>query len=479
MIVIGVAVIVVIVVLLGRVGRGGAGAERSGPAPAPPAAPDLAADLDRWVAARVLDEEHAAAILGFERGRMAARAPVTVPPAPRPARARRIPPVAEALGYLGGILAVVGLGLVVASYWPDMPTAARLAISGVAAVALVAGGFLVDERADPALARLRWVLWLASTAAAGLVVGVVMVDVIDATDQVTAAVVATAIAVHSGALWAGRDRPLQQLVTLVAVLVAVGTGVLELASDRVAAGAVWAVALGLLALGLRRRTSLPLITEVVGALGAVSGAVWLMSSWSGPGLVLSVATASALLALVGLDDLVPHREDRLVLGAIGAMALLQSLPATLAYFADDAGLVTGLVVWTAGVGLVVLGERGPVRGPALVLSLGGLAMVGGAALTGAQSVTFATTFGLATGLALIAAGMLPGRVMLSAAGSLGLLVNVPWAITWFFPGEGRAPLLIGVSGMLLIGVAVMLTRMGDRFRRELRAPGPPSHPAPL
>jgi hypothetical protein len=63
--------------------------------------------------------------------------------------------------------------------------------------------------------------------------------------------------------------------------------------------------------------------------------------------------------------------------------------------------------------------------------------------------------------------MLPGQVLLSVLGSIGLLVNVPWAIAWFFPGEGRAAVLLLASGALLVGVAVLLTRMRGRFREEL------------
>jgi hypothetical protein len=103
----------------------------------------------------------------------------------------------------------------------------------------------------------------------------------------------------------------------------------------------------------------------------------------------------------------------------------------------------------------------------VVEALGGLALLGGAALTGMQWPGFAPLFGLATALGLVALGMLPGQVLLSVFGSLGLLINVPWAIGWYFPGEGRAPLLILVSGVLVLAVAVLLARMGGRFRREL------------
>jgi hypothetical protein len=44
---------------------------------------------------------------------------------------------------------------------------------------------------------------------------------------------------------------------------------------------------------------------------------------------------------------------------------------------------------------------------------------------------------------------------------------VPWTISTFFPGEGRAPLLILVSGVVIVVVAVLLARQGDRLRTEL------------
>jgi hypothetical protein len=76
-------------------------------------------------------------------------------------------------------------------------------------------------------------------------------------------------------------------------------------------------------------------------------------------------------------------------------------------------------------------------------------------------------FGICTGIVLIGLGITPGRVLMSILGSLALLINVPWAIGHFFPGEGRAPLLIMVSGALIIVVAVAMTRLSGRMRSEL------------
>ena len=42
----------------------------------------------------------------------------------------------------------------------------------MARAALLAGGAFVREKADPALARLRWFLWLAATASTALFVAV-------------------------------------------------------------------------------------------------------------------------------------------------------------------------------------------------------------------------------------------------------------------------------------------------------------------
>ena len=57
---------------------------------------------------------------------------------------------------------------------------------------------------------------------------------------------------------------------------------------------------------------------------------------------------------------------------------------------------------------------------------------------------------------------------MSGVGSIGLLVFVPWSIAHFFPGEGRAPLLIFASGVVIVVVAVMLSRLSGRFLHELR-----------
>jgi hypothetical protein len=163
--------------------------------------------------------------------------------------------------------------------------------------------------------------------------------------------------------------------------------------------------------------------------------------------------------------------DRVVLPVIGAVGSAQALPMTIGYFAEHAAVATGLVVWSVAGGLVFVASRKLVRSPIATEIIGGVALVAGAAITGVQSVAFATLFGSATAAALIALGTQPGRVLLSLFGSLGLLVNVPWAIRHFFPAKSRAAAHPGVRAVIVL-VAVWLARMSGRLRANCGTDAP-------
>jgi hypothetical protein len=425
--------------------------------------------LDRWVAAGLMTADQAARIAAHERqlGSSPVAAPM-LPPAP-PAHPRRIPVVAEALGYIGGMLGIVGLVLLVSRYWADMAVAGRLGLAAGGAVALVGAGWLVHEHADPALARLRWFLWMASSAATGLFAAVVAIDVFELHESRMVCVIATAVALESGLLWWWRERPVQQLTTLVASMVAIGTLFDQVFSTGVTGAALWVVGVVLVLIALRHLTPVPIVTLLVGGGTTAAGAGIASDTWIGPAMLALVVSAAIALALAAMPGMVRPTVERRVLAVMGAIALFQSLPMTIAHFARDAGLATGLTMWVVGGGLLIVGVGHRVRWPMVVEAVGAISMLVGAAVTGVQSQAFATLFGVTTAIVLVAVGMLPGRVLMSVLGSIGLLAFVPWSISHFFPGEGRAPLLILVSGALIVGIAVLLTRQGKRFRRELRA----------
>lgn len=421
----------------------------------------------------MISAEQAHAILDHERP---SAVPAAVAPgheeggAPAP---RRIPAFAEALGYLGGVLALAGLTLLVANYWPDLDTSVRLLLSLLTTLLLVGAGVLAREHVDPALTRMRWFLWALSSATAALFTGVLVTDTLEVgrTLFVVAACAGT-VAVENLLLWWGKDRPVQELLFLVGAIVGAGTLVAGVANPDVAGLTVWVLAAVVLAVGLRDLTAVPMIPHVVGAIAMMVGAFVTVSDDDGGGFLFVSATAAVLLLLAALPQLQMITPKRVVLLVVAGFGAMQGLPPTLVYFATDAGAATGLIMWTLGAVVLAVGARRLLRAPVVAELIGGLAMIGGAALTAAQWPSFAPIFGLATAVTLLVIGMLPGRVIFSLLGSLGLLVNVPWTIARFFPGEGRAPLLILVSGGVLIAVAVLLARQGGRLRTELRPSSP-------
>lgn len=458
-------VVTLVVLAIQRSQRSASGPKETTSPRAPRPARSLAQDLDRWVAADLLAADQAEAILAHEQGR-----PVPVPAraaAPRPSG--RVPVVAEALGYLGGVLALVGLVLVLAHYWPDLATPGRLALSGVAAVALVGGGFAVRPHDDAALTRLRWFLWLLSSAATAVFVGVLVTGDVERDPQTVLFWCSAAVAVQSGLLWWWRNRPVQQITALGGLAVATGSGIALVLGETPAGIGLWVLGVGYLALGLTRRTPAPVLTEFAAAVTLLAGGVVMISGSMGVGLLVVVATSVGLLGVVTTPRLDLQLIDRLALGLPAAVVALQIVPSTLAYFAQGAGVATGLVTWAFGATLVVVASKAMTRQPVPTELVGGLALLGGAALTGVDWDVGAPLLGLATSIALVALGMRPGRVVLSMIGALGLLINVPWAVGELFPGEGRAPLLIMVSGAVLVGVSVWMARQGDRFRHDFGA----------
>lgn len=429
------------------------------PHPMPSAAPSGAvADLDRWRSAGLVTDEQVAAILEHERAHSPLPPPQVETSQPAPTEHRQLPDVAEALGYLGGVLALVGMSLLVGRYWSDIPVAGRLGLSGGLAVALFGVGLLVPEERQPALRRMRWFLWLVSSAASAVFGAVLAWELVGDDDLRVPLAAAAAVVLHDAFLWWRRERPLQQVAFLIASAVALGTGVAHLTDTGQAGLAVWGLGAVGVVLGLRHLTPLPLLTLFVGSVTAVIGGMMVVEKWEPVSLILSVSTATALVGLAAIRRLPTDQAEQRVLALVGGVALLASVPNTVAYFAERDALATGLVVWAVGAVLVHLGGRTWIRVPVLVSVLGAVAVIGGAALTGIDLQRVGPLFGIATSLALIALGVALARFALTVVGSFGLLIHVPWAIVEWFPGEGRAPLLIMVSGALILALAALLTR---------------------
>ena len=384
---------------------------------------------------------------------------------------RSVPLFAEALGYIGGVLVLVALGVIVSEYWSDLGVAGRLAVSAGAAGGLFGLGAILAVERDEALRRLRAFLWLGSAAGTGLLAGVVVVDLIDSqSDRTITMAVAGAFALQCGLLWRNRFRPLQQLGFVIGFAVFLGAIVDQFTHNGPVGVALWVFGTAFVMGGLRRAIVDPTIAEVAGAAIAFAGCAFIVSEWMGFGEVLAVTSAWALVAPAVVRGITAQRREQILFALMGALALWSTLPSAIIYFAFDAGIATGIVVWVGGALLIFAGVRDLVRTP-IVAQVGGAALlILGAAVCGAQNSGFAPLFGLVTAIGLIALGTRPGLALMSLFGSVALLINVPWTIAHFFPGRGRMPFLILVSGLLILGVAVLLGRSGGRIREEVGRP---------
>lgn len=443
------------------------------------------APLEEWRAAGLISDDEVAAIRAFEVARTGTAVPSVAAVGTPAAAADEVPPAApspgapvrgrggpgsvvEALGYLGGVLSVTGVILLVVLYWEDLTLLGQLSLTGATATVLVLGGAAVPEPRSGAMARLRAFLWTLGTAAAAVFAAVAGNEVLgDDAGPPLVAWTAAFVAVLSGCLWWGRRRPVQQFVAEAAAVVAVGTGLVDPAGDVTAGLAVWVAGALLVAFGIRRSTPTPVIEVVVGAAAMVVGAMVTVGDDPGADMSFAVATAAALLAAALHRRLVRDVASVVVLAVIGLLGMLQTAPVLIGTMARDAAVATGACMWVASAAVAILGVARRTRVPLVLEVVGAVGTLVGSAVMAIDSPGVATAVGLITSLGLLGVSLVPGRVALSAVGAAGLLVYVPWTIAWYFPGEGRVPLLISVSGLLIVAVAVLMARWGGRFRHEL------------
>jgi Predicted membrane protein (DUF2157) len=303
--------------------------------PARLSGPDLHENLQRWVAEGLLDPAQASRIERAESGTEQ-----------RPPRrlTGRTSFVVEALGYLGGALAILAGFIAVNQLWPDIPFGAQLAFAATAAVALGAVGAATGT-GEPALARLRSVLWLMSTGCLAAFVGLLAAQVWDLHPIGAAAVTAATTTGYAAVLWYRSRAPLQHLATFAAAAATVGTAVAWTAPEQTnwAPGlAVWllSAAWGYATYRGYLRPRPGYLCTVVGLL---VGAQTTMAVPAGHALAL--ATVAGLL----VGGIVLRRVSLLIAGAIG---VIQVVPQTAARYLPQS-LAAPLAI--LAVGLVLLG----------------------------------------------------------------------------------------------------------------------------
>jgi hypothetical protein len=314
--------------------------------------------LARWVEAGVLSADRAEAIAAFERrtgGHAAADldALAAAPPSPDHRGAQR-GILAEAIGYVGGALALGALAALLSQLWVELTTGGRLAL--IATLGAVLGGAAVAlRRSDVAmLRRLTHALAAGAALAAAWFVGVSSSEVVGADPSVTGLAVGATLVLTGGPVLVRRPNVPGHLVTLagLATLTVAALTLAPILPDPLWFGlSLWAVGIAWALLARGGWVRPHLVGEV---LGPVLALLALQVASAGDhrvaGLVLGVVTAGALVWLaVQLEGF-----HLLVLGAIGVFVAVPQLVFEL--FGDAIGapatlLLVGLLLVVAAVGV--------------------------------------------------------------------------------------------------------------------------------
>jgi hypothetical protein len=287
----------------------------------------LAALLQRWTAAGLIDAQLAERM----------RADVAGPDDMGGPAGRRRAVAVEALAYLGSAVVVVGAALIAAEYWSDLATGARFVVVAGTSVVLLLAGALVPGHTGAAWARLRAVLFLASTAAFAGALAVLADDVLGLPHDHSLVVVAAVSAAHAAALWLVTRSPAQQVGLMVAGAVTAAALINRGGGDPDLPGlGVWGVGVAWAVLawtGVLRPRRLGL---AAGTATAIFGAM--TTAGSDLGLALDLATVGAAVALAILA------QDLVVLG-IAALGVVLNVPAAMQrWFPDSLSAAFALVV---------------------------------------------------------------------------------------------------------------------------------------
>lgn len=312
----------------------------------PASGSDLDELLERWVAAGWIEAGQAAQIRAGEAARADAAAPG------RARASRRAPLAVEALGYLGGLLAIVAGIVAVDQLWPGITTGAELAFAAAGTVALGAVAAVMRTGGEPAFARLRSVLWLLSTVCLVAFMGVLAAQIWGLSPDSATLVAAGVATPYAVLLWWRTRAPLQHLAMFAGAATVAGVGVASAAPGLGAWGpglAVWLLSAGW-GVAAHLGYLAPRNTGYLAAgIGLLTGAQLTMQEAAGH--VLAVATVAALLAA----GVVLRRVWVLALGALGVLLVVpqtasrylpKSVAAPLAVFCLGLALV-GVALWLA------------------------------------------------------------------------------------------------------------------------------------
>lgn len=286
----------------------------------------LKEQLSRWLNAGFITNEQAAQIQAFE----AARAQH---------QERRVPLIVEALGYLGGALAVIAVLILAQEFWADLELWGRIALLGTVTLGLLIAGWVLRNSPLEAIRRLSGFTWLFAVVGSGFTFAILSADGFDGSPELSTLLGSLAAGVIGLVLWRIRTMSLQQLgffAALVTATMSMG-GVIEWPEEFFGL-AMWAV--GTVWLFLTWGTAIRPTTTgyALGGVASLIGTQLLSIAGEGWPLLLGVLVAGALIvASVTLRQIV-----LLALGAAGVFIFVPQV--VFNYFGDSLGAPVALLI---------------------------------------------------------------------------------------------------------------------------------------
>jgi len=293
---------------------------------------DLASSLRDWVAEGLIDEAQARAIRSHETA---------------PTEDRRVPLVAEVLGYLGGSLALIAAFILVGEFWADLEAWARLLLVGAGTTAFLAAGWFTKSVDNEAIDRLSSFLWALGTAGVAFWFGLLANDVLETEPETTALIASAAGLLVGYAVYRLSPRSLQQIL-LGGAAVATPLSLLahlDQPPEEFYGLAIWAIGVAWLLLAWGRHLRPPTTAYALGSVGVLLGPqVMRFNDVTWP-MLLGLVTAGVLLTF----SVTLRNTILLGFGAAGIFIFVPQI--IFEYFGDTIGVPLALFL----TGVVLLG----------------------------------------------------------------------------------------------------------------------------
>jgi hypothetical protein len=126
----------------------------------------------------------------------------------------------------------------------------------------------------------------------------------------------------------------------------------------------------------------------------------------------------------------------------------------------DGPAMVGLVLWAFGLAWLVLGWRRLVVPAVIALVAAPSLMLVAAGVTAGSWNAFAPMFGLLTAVGLFAMGTVVREFLITGVGVAGIFVYLPMSGAEYFGETIGVPIVLLLSGLLLILVMLYLLRRG-------------------